>query len=527
MAFSSSSFISYKKEHLGYFVFPSSFPCSFITNMKCKKTISKNIVSLVSPVKNKRNPSATGSVCKTPMTTTEKILARASEKPEVKPGENAWVNVDVLMINDITCPGVSGIFKREFGSTAKVWDPEKIIVIPDHYIFTNDERAHRNVDTAREFCMEQDIKYFYDIQDRSNFRANSDYKGVCHVALAQEGHCRPGEVLLGTDSHTTSAGAFGQFATGVGNTDAAFILGTGKILLKVPPTMRFVIDGEMPNYLLAKDLILNIIGEISMSGATYKTMEFVGTTIETLTMEERMTLCNMVVEAGGKNGIVAADRTTYKYLEDKTSTPYEPVFSDEKARFGINEGYIEKSPINIKSFGGDLMFRSLNGLGHLSSVPHSPDNRALARECNNVKIDRVYIGSCTGGKTGDFMAAAKVSLAAGKTVKVPTFLVPATQKVWMDIYTLEVPGSGGKTCSKIFEDAGCDPPASPSCAACMGGPKDTYGRINEPKVCVSTTNRNFPGRMGHKEGQVYLASPYTAAASALTGFVTDPRNFLQ
>ncbi|RHN80238.1 putative 3-isopropylmalate dehydratase [Medicago truncatula] len=491
MAFSSSSFISYKKEHLGYFVFPSSFPCSFITNMKCKKTISKNIVSLVSPVKNKRNPSATGS-SKTPMTTTEKILARASEKPEVKPGENAWVNVDVLMINDITCPGVSGIFKREFGSTAKVWDPEKIIVIPDHYIFTNDERAHRNVDTAREFCMEQDIKYFYDIQDRSNFRANSDYKGVCHVALAQEGHCRPGEVLLGTDSHTTSAGAFGQFATGVGNTDAAFILGTGKILLKVPPTMRFVIDGEMPNYLLAKDLILNIIGEISMSGATYKTMEFVGTTIETLTMEERMTLCNMVVEAGGKNGIVAADRTTYKYLEDKTSTPYEPVFSDEKAR-----------------------------------QPHSPDNRALARECNNVKIDRVYIGSCTGGKTGDFMAAAKVSLAAGKTVKVPTFLVPATQKVWMDIYTLEVPGSGGKTCSKIFEDAGCDPPASPSCAACMGGPKDTYGRINEPKVCVSTTNRNFPGRMGHKEGQVYLASPYTAAASALTGFVTDPRNFLQ
>ncbi|KAL2325042.1 hypothetical protein Fmac_024100 [Flemingia macrophylla] len=471
MPFTASPFINCKGNLLGFFAFPS--PSSRVGQwQKCKKTSSKKIVSVVSSQKNKRHPSATGST-KIPMTATEKILARAAEKSEVSPGENAWTNVDVLMINDITCPGISGIFYKQFGNTAKVWDREKIVVIPDHYIFTNDERAHRNVDIAREFCVEQDIKYFYDIQDRSNFRANPDYKGVCHVALAQEGHCRPGEVLFGTDSHTTSAGAFGQFATGV------------------PPTLRFILDGEMPSYLLAKDLILNIIGEISMSGATYKTMEFAGTTIESLSMEERMTLCNMVVEAGGKNGIVAADRTTYKYLEDKTSAPYEPVFSDENAR-----------------------------------QPHSPDNRALARECNNVKIDRVYIGSCTGGKTEDFMAAAKVFLAAGKTVKVPTFLVPATQKVWMDLYTLEVPGSGGKTCSKIFEEAGCDPPASPSCAACMGGPRDTYGRLNEPKVCVSTTNRNFPGRMGHLEGQIYLASPYTAAASALTGFVTDPRKFL-
>ncbi|KAL5990233.1 3-isopropylmalate dehydratase large subunit, chloroplastic [Asimina triloba] len=165
--------------------------------------------------------------------------------------------------------------------------------------------------------------------------------------------------------------------------------------------------------------------------------------------------------------------------------------------------------------------------------PHSPDNRALARECKGVKIDRVYIGSCTGGKTEDFVAAAKVFLASGGKVKVPTFIVPATQKVWMDLYALPVPGSGGKTCSQIFEDVGCDTPASPSCGACLGGPRDTYARMNEPQasmvlvVCVSTTNRNFPGRMGHREGQIYLASPYTAAASALTGFVTDPREFLQ
>lgn len=156
--------------------------------------------------------------------------------------------------------------------------------------------------------------------------------------------------------------------------------------------------------------------------------------------------------------------------------------------------------------------------------PHSPDNRALARECNNVKIDRVYIGSCTGGKTEDFVAAAKLLHAAGGKVKVPTFLVPATQKVWMDVYS--VPVVDGKTCAQIFEEAGCDTPASPSCAACLGGPRDTYARMNEPQVCVSTTNRNFPGRMGHKEAQIYLASPYTAAASALTGYVTDPRDFL-
>ncbi|KAL1342179.1 hypothetical protein HN51_028762 [Arachis hypogaea] len=504
MALISSPFITSKN---GLCVVDFHSSSSFVTDLRCKKTRSKKIVSVVSTQQNKRNPSSYGSA-KIGLTTTEKILARASEKGMVNPGENVWANADVLMLNDLTCPAVSDIFKREFGNNAKVWDREKVVVIPDHYIFTNDKRAHRNVDIAREFCIQQDIKFFYDIQDRSNFRANPDYKGVCHIALAQEGHCRPGEILFGTDSHTTSAGAFGQFATGVGNTDAAFILGTGKILLKVPPTLRFVLDGEMPNYLLAKDLILNIIGEISMSGATYKAMEFVGTTIESLTMEERITLCNMVVEAGGKNGIIAADNTTYKYLEDKTCTPYEPVFSDEKARF-------------LAQYRFDV-----SKLEPLVAKPHSPDKRALARECNNVKIDRVYIGSCTGGKTQDFMAAAKVFLAAGKRVKVPTFLAPATQKVWMDLYTLEVAGSGGKTCSEIFEEAGCDTPTSPSCAACMGGPRDTYGRLNEPQVCVSTTNRNFPGRMGHIEGQVYLASPYTAAASALTGFVTDPRNFL-
>lgn len=466
------------------------------------------IRAVASPPQLQQRAPPAASPVKNAMTMTEKILAKASGRSKVSPGENVWVNTDILMTHDVCGPGTIGIFKKEFGADAKVWDREKIVLIPDHYIFTADERANRNVDILRDFAKEQDIKYFYDITDRSDFRANPDYKGVCHVALAQEGHCRPGEVLFGTDSHTCNAGAFGQFATGIGNTDAGFIMGTGKLLVKVPPTMRFTLDGEMPPYLLAKDLILQIIGEISVSGGTYRAMEFTGTAVESMTMEDRMTLCNMVIEGGGKNGVVAADKVTFEYLEGRTDKPFEPVYSDGGA------GYYAEYRFDVSK------------LEPVVAKPHSPDNRATARECKDKVIDRAYIGSCTGGKTEDFLAAAKVFHAAGKKVKVPTFLVPATQKVWLDVYTMPVPGTGGLTAAQIFEAAGCDPPASPSCAACLGGPRDTYARMNDPKVCVSTTNRNFPGRMGHKEAQIYLASPFTAAASALTGHITDPREFL-
>lgn len=437
------------------------------------------------------------------MTLTEKILARASGRPSVEPGENIWVEVDLLMTHDVCGPGTIGIFKREFGVDAKVWDTEKIVLIPDHYIFTNDERANRNVDILRDFAKEQGIKYFYDITDRSDFKANPDYKGVCHIALAQEGHTRPGEVLFGTDSHTCNAGAFGQFATGIGNTDAAFILGTGKLLIKVPATMRFVLNGEMPNYLLAKDLILHIIGDIGVSGANYRTLEFAGEAVERMSMEERMTLCNMAIEAGGKNGTIAPDQTTFDYVTARTDQPFVPVYTDADAQF-----------YSLRTY-------DVSQLEPVVAKPHSPDNRDLARNCRDVKIDRVYIGSCTGGKTSDFLHAARII--KGQQVKVPTYLVPATQKVYEDLFTIKYEG---QTLSEIFLTAGCIEPAAPSCAACLGGPKDTFGRLNEPEVCVSTTNRNFPGRMGNKEAQVYLASPYTAAASALTGYVTDPREFL-
>ena len=441
------------------------------------------------------------------MTATEKILAKKSNKSSVAPGENIWVNVDKLLTHDVCGPGTFGIFEKEFGPNAQVWNKEGVVIIPDHYIFTEDARANRNVDILRDMVNKYGIKYFYDITDRSDFRANPKYKGVCHVALAEEGHCKPGEVLFGTDSHTCNAGAFGQFATGVGNTDAGFILGTGKLLIKTPPTLRFVLDGKIPDYIQAKDLILYIIGEITVAGGTYKAMEFSGSAISSLNMEERMTICNMVVEAGGKNGIIAADQVTFDYVDARTKESYEPIYADDGA------GYLETYHIDVEK------------LVPVVAAPHSPDNRKNAVDCKDVKIDRVYIGSCTGGKTEDFMSAAKIMHKAGGQVKVPTYLVPATQQVWADVYTLPVPGCDGKTAAQIFEEAGCVTPAAPSCAACLGGPKDTFARMNEPQICVSTTNRNFPGRMGHKEGQIYLASPYTAAASALQGIVADPRDY--
>ncbi len=446
-------------------------------------------------------------------TLTQKILARHSGRTLVEPGENIWVNVDVLMTHDVCGPGTIGVFKKEFGPQAKVWDPEGVVIIPDHYIFTSDRRANRNVDILRDFVREQGIGYFYDVIDDPQGtwqydptqvkQYGSKYAGVCHLVLAQKGHCRPGEVLVGTDSHTCNAGAFGQFATGIGNTDAGFVMGTGKILLKVPQAMRFDFEGEMPPYVLAKDLILWVIGDISVSGATYRTMEFGGEAVARMSMEERMTLTNMVIEAGGKNGVIAPDETTLAYVNQRTTKAYEIFHSDPDS---------------------DYVFRKRYDCSQLEPVvarPHSPDNRALARECSDVKIDRAYIGSCTGGKIEDFIHAAR--LLKGHAVKVPTYLVPATREVYDGLFTETI---DGKSLADIFFESGCLNPADPSCAACLGGPQDTFGRMNTPEVCISTTNRNFPGRMGDKRSQVYLASPYTVAASALRGYITDPREFL-
>ena len=243
-------------------------------------------------------------------------MARASGKKSVQPGDNVWVNVDVLMTHDVCGPGTIGVFKREFGANAKVWDREKIVIIPDHYIFTADSKSNRNVDILRDFVREQGLKYFYDVIDDPNghwaFDASkgqlkrqfgSNFAGVCHTALPAKGHTRPGEILLGTDSHTCMAGAFGEFATGIGNTDAGFVFGTGKLLLKVPETMRFWLEGKLQKGVMAKDIILDCIGDIGFDGATYRAMQFQGPGAKALSMDDRMTIANMAIEAGGKNGI--------------------------------------------------------------------------------------------------------------------------------------------------------------------------------------------------------------------------------
>ncbi|VTS02548.1 3-isopropylmalate dehydratase large subunit [Tuwongella immobilis] len=429
------------------------------------------------------------------MTLTEKILARAAGRDVVAPGDNIWVNADVLMTHDVCGPGTIGIFKQHFGKDAKVFDREKVVIIPDHYIFTKDAMANRNVDVLRQFAAEQNLPYFYDV-------GTSRYKGVCHIALPEEGHTRPGEVLFGTDSHTCTAGAFGEFATGIGNTDAGFVMGTGKLWLKTPPTMRFVFHGEMPPYLMAKDLILAVIGDIGVDGATYRAMEFDGDAVYALNIEERMTLCNMVIEAGGKNGVIAPDQVTIDFVNARNAgqKPYTVFKSDSDAKFIFEKVY------------------DVSKLEPVIAKPHSPDNKAFVSQIKGTPLDRAYIGSCTGGKLTDFRAAA--AILRGKEVKIDTFVVPATTEIAASLKSEKI---GSQSLEEIFLAAGAKM-GEPSCAACLGGPSDTFGRLNTPISCISTTNRNFPGRMGHKEAQVFLASPMTVAASALSGTIADPRD---
>ncbi len=429
------------------------------------------------------------------MTITEKILAKSAGKTFVEPGQNIWLNVDVLMTHDVCGPPTIEIWKREFGEAAKIWDKNKLVIFPDHYIFTKNPQANRNVSLLREFANQYCVDNYYDV-------GTDKYKGVCHLALAEEGYNVPGTVLFGTDSHTCTSGAFGMFATGVGNTDAAFILGTGKIWEKVPESMKFIFEGELPPYLMAKDLILRILGDITTDGATYRAMEFDGEGVFSLSMTERMTLTNMAIEAGGMNGIIAADAVTEAYVKERTNKEYEIFTSDADAKYHSIRKYktSELEPVVAK--------------------PHSPDNMGTVRSVAGTKLTKCYIGSCTGGKLSDFQAAAKILL--GNQVKTSTFIVPASTEVARE---LEIETISGISLKDIFEKAGCTI-AQSSCAACLGGPADTIGRATDNEVVISTTNRNFPGRMGSRQSEVYLASPLTVAASAITGVITDPRDFL-
>src|SRR5439155_17881547 len=293
-------------------------------------------------------------------------------------------------------------------------------------------------------------------------------------------------------------------ATGIGNTDAGFVMGTGKLWVKVPETMRFIFHGKLPPYLMAKDLILAVIGDIGCDGATYRAMEFDGDGVYALNIEERMTLCNMVIEAGGKNGVIAPDQVTLDYVNARNAgnKPYMVMKSDAGAQFITERVY------------------DVTKLEPVVAQPHSPDNRAYVSQVRGTKLDRAYIGSCTGGKLTDFRAAAGVL--QGHTVKIDTFVVPATSEIAAQMKTEKV---GNQTIEEVFLAAGAKI-GEPSCAACLGGPSDTFGRLNTPLSCISTTNRNYPGRMGHKEARVYLASPLTVAASAVKGEIADPRECL-
>jgi 3-isopropylmalate/(R)-2-methylmalate dehydratase large subunit len=455
------------------------------------------------------------------MTLTEKILARAAGKSSVQAGNNIWVKADVLMTHDVCGPGTIGVFKREFGKDAKVWDRSKVIIIPDHYIFTADSKSNRNVDILRDFVKEQGITYFYDVIDDPNGhwvfdpgkgilsrQYGSHYAGVCHTALPQKGHTRPGEILFGTDSHTCMAGAFNEFATGIGNTDAGFVMGTGKLLIKVPETMHFRLEGKIQPGVMAKDIILHCIGEIGFDGATYRAMQFDGPGVANLTMDDRMTIANMAIEAGGKNGIFEFDSQTRDYVDHRcklngTKASYQPVERDK------NEKFVYELVVDLSK------------LEPTVACHPDPGQRKLAKELGTIKLDRAYIGSCTGGKTSDFFEFARVL--RGKRVAIDTFGVPATPEIVHDLQTAHW---DGKSVWQVLLDAGVQMTENAGCAACLGGPVDTFGRMNSPMKCISATNRNFPGRMGHKESQVFLASPATVAASALTGKITDPREYL-
>jgi len=455
------------------------------------------------------------------MTLTEKILARAAGKAKVQSGDNIWVNADVLMTHDVCGPGTIGVFKREFGKDAKVWDKNKIVIIPDHYIFTADSKSNRNVDILRDFVKEQGLPYFYDVIDDPNghwhFDATkghlkrqygSQYAGVCHTALPAKGHTRPGEILFGTDSHTCMAGAFNQFATGIGNTDAGFVMGTGKLLIKVPETMHFRLEGKLQPGVMAKDIILHCIGEIGFDGATYRAMQFDGEGIKSLSMDDRMTIANMAIEAGGKNAIFEFDSRTQEYVDARvklngTKSSYTPVERDSDEKFVY-----------------DLVV-DLSKLEPTVACHPDPGQRKKAKDMNHVILDRAYVGSCTGGKTSDFVEFARVL--RGHKVVIDTFGVPATPEI---VHDLQSTRWGEKTIWQILLDAGVQMTENAGCAACLGGPVDTFGRINKPGIkCISATNRNFPGRMGDKESQVFLASPATVAASAIAGKITDPREY--
>jgi 3-isopropylmalate/(R)-2-methylmalate dehydratase large subunit len=415
------------------------------------------------------------------MNITEKILAKASGKRVVYPGEIVDANVDMIMVHDLTGPLAVEAFKKI--GIQKVWDNKKVVVILDHQVPAESVKAAELHKTMRQFAKDQNLR-IYDV----------GRGGICHQVMPEKGHVTPGKVIVGADSHTCTYGAFGAFATGIGSTEAAAVFASGKIWLKVPPAIKVNVKGSFQKFVTPKDLILNVIGKMGVDGALYKSTEFTGPTIKKMGMAGRMTLCNMAVEMGAKNGIIEPDETTSKFLQGRVKTlpEFEALKSDK------NTVYDQTVEFDVSKMEPQV------------ACPSSVDNIKLVSEVGNVPIEQAFIGSCTNGRIEDLRLAAEVL--KGKHVKdgVRALVIPASQEVYRQALN--------EGLLEIFTDAGAIVCGS-ACGPCLGG---HIGLLAAGESCVSTSNRNFIGRMGSTQASVYLASPATVAASAVTGKLTDP-----
>lgn len=418
---------------------------------------------------------------------TEKILAHASGKSSVAPDDIIFANVDKAMIHDVSGPGVIKVFEKlqkQGIPVDKLWNSSRVWVAEDHFVPSAEKISAENIVKLTKFTKQYGIE--------KHFKYGMGQYGICHTLSHEEAMVLPGEVYVGGDSHTNTTGALGAFACGLGHTDVAYVLLNGKIWFKVPETLYFKLNGKLPDHVMAKDVILKIIGDIGTEGAAYYAMQFGGTGITEMSVESRLTLCNMTTEAGAKNGIIEPDQKIFDYLAQRGATNYTPIYGDKDAQYSKTYEY------------------EADDLEPTIAKPYSPENIAIVRDVAGIELDKSYIGSCTGAKYEDLEAAAKIL--KGRQVKIRTEVLPAA----ISIYKRAMENG----LIKIFLDAGVTV-GPPTCGACCGA---HMGVLAKDEICISTTNRNFPGRMGHVESQTYLASPMVAAASAVTGKITDPRD---
>ena len=422
------------------------------------------------------------------MNITEKILARASGKDKLEPGDVVFANVDKVMLHDVSGPGVIKTFEKlEKDGVVKVdklFDPSMVWVAEDHFVPSADKISAENISKLSKFTSKFGIK--------KHFKYGLGQYGICHTLSHEEGLVSPGELYIGGDSHTNTTGALGAFACGLGHTDVAYVLLNGNLWFKVPETLYFKINGKLPEHVMAKDLILKIIGDITTEGGAGCAMQFGGDGISDMSVESRLTLTNMTTEAGAKNGIIEPDQKVFDYLSERGVTEYDAVYDDDDAQYKKTYEY------------------DVTELEPLVAKPFSPQNVSVVQETTGIEIDKSYIGSCTGAKYEDLVAVARIL--KGRKVKVRTEVVPAAISIYKK--------ASENGLDKIFLDAGAVIGA-PTCGACCGA---HMGVLAKDEVCVSTTNRNFPGRMGHVDSKTYLTSPLVAAASAVTGKLTDPRD---